>query len=90
MVISGSDIIRGASLISRMNRLALRCEHFFDRPEDLEPTGECQVRSIFESKDGTVWFDDSRFNQGLFLLFSEGEENGTVEERAGRRTFYQQ
>lgn len=57
---------KGVSLISRMNRLALRCEHFFDRPEDLEPTGECQVRSIFESKDGTVWFDDSRFNQGLF------------------------
>ena len=57
---------KGTSLISRMNRLALRCEHFFDRPEDLEPTGECQVRSIFESKDGTVWFDDSRFNQGLF------------------------
>ena len=47
---------KGTSLISRMNRLALRCEHFFDRPEDLEPTGECQVRSIFESKDGTVWF----------------------------------
>ena len=69
---------KGASLISRMNRLALRCEHFFDRPEDLEPTGECQVRSIFESKDGTVWFDDSRFNQGLFYYSPKERKMGQL------------
>lgn len=69
---------KGASLISRMNRLALRCEHFFDQPEDLEPTGECQVRSIFESKDGTVWFDDSRFNQGLFYYSPEERKMGRL------------
>ncbi len=69
---------KGASLISRMNRLALRCEHFFDRPEDLEPTGECQVRSIFESKDGTVWFDDSRFNQGLFYYSPKERKMGRL------------
>lgn len=62
---------KGASLIDQMNRLALRCEHFFDRPEDLEPTGECHVRAIAESKDGTVWFDDNRFNQGLFYYSSK-------------------
>lgn len=69
---------KGTSLISRMNRLALRCEHFFDRPEDLEPTGECQVRSIFESKDGTVWFDDSRFNQGLFYYSPKERKMGQL------------
>ena len=69
---------KGVSLISRMNRLALRCEHFFDRPEDLEPTGECQVRSIFESKDGTVWFDDSRFNQGLFYYSPKERKMGQL------------
>lgn len=58
---------KGASRIDRMSRVALRCEHFFDQPEDLAPTGECHVRAMLESKDGTVWFHDSRFNQGLFF-----------------------
>ena len=66
MVISGSDIIRGQAWLAGWIGLPLRCEHFFWPAGGSGTRGECQVRSIFESKDGTVWFDDSRFNQGLF------------------------
>lgn len=57
---------KGATLIDRTNRVSLRNRNFFDSPEDLAPTGECHVRSLTEDANGTVWFYDSRFNQGLF------------------------
>lgn len=34
------------------------------------------MRSIFESKDGTVWLSDSRFNQGLFYYSSKERKIG--------------
>ena len=36
------------------------------------------MRSIFESKDGTVWFDDSRFNQGLFYYSPKERKMGQL------------
>lgn len=59
---------KGVTLIDRMNRVSLRGKRFFDSPEDLAPTGECHVRSLEEDANGTVWFQDSRFNQGLFYF----------------------
>lgn len=57
---------QGATLIRKEKRELLIAEHFFNNPEDMAPTGECQVKSIQEDKQGIVWFSDSRFNQGQF------------------------
>lgn len=55
---------QGATLIRERNRESLRCEYFFNSPEDLAPSGECHVKTLLEDKNGFVWFTDSRFNRG--------------------------
>lgn len=61
----------GATLIRKQNGEMTSTEHFFDNEEDLSPTGECLVKFIREDQSGTVWFGDSRFNQGQFCYATE-------------------
>lgn len=67
---------QGATLIRAHNRESLRSEAYFQKPEDLAPTGECHVRSLTEDKNGIVWFGDSRFNQGLCYYDSNTDQIG--------------
>lgn len=57
----------GASRIRTKNSGQLSVTHFYDRPEDRSPTGECHIKYILEDKNGLVWFGNDRFNQGQFF-----------------------
>lgn len=72
---------KGATLINRFsqNDKTVKETHFFDQPADLVPSGECQIKTIREDRNGTVWFTDNRFNQGQFYYSPSTQTIGQIQ-----------
>lgn len=68
---------KGASLIRGDNRSTLVLEDLFTHPED---TGgeQIHVKGMIKDKDGNIWFQDNRFDQGQFFFSTESQQIGQL------------